>query len=216
MRLIKSFLLVLLSMALLSCGSELKTGSGHWVTQTRSVAPFDRVSLNGHFKLNYADHQQPGITVSADDNLLPFIHTVVKNGELTINVDPNVRLNASNVITVHLASRHLQSITSSGSNEIQLSGLQEPWFRVKSQGGDHIELQGDVKEVLYDCSGIAYVDATELKAEDVSVTLKGAGEVTVAADQKLNVNLSGVAKVRYLGSPKIDSHLSGRATLSHA
>jgi hypothetical protein len=204
-----------MGVTLLSCGSYLHEGNGQWVTQERQLLPFDRIKLVGHFKVLYHDHQSRHLSVSADKNLLSYIRTRVQNGELIVDTQPNARLRSSKTITLNLSNESLQEISSSGSNEIQLSNLKENWLRVHSKGGDKIALQGQVKEVLYDSSGVAHINAAQLQTEETSVKMRGAGDVIASANKALSVDLSGRAKVKYLGEPKVSSTLRGNAKVEH-
>ena len=51
------------------CSSHLHHGNGHWVTHQRAVAMYDRININGHFKLTYQDHAGESVRVSGDEKL---------------------------------------------------------------------------------------------------------------------------------------------------
>ncbi len=204
-----SMLLLVLS----SCANHSYTGNGEWTTQSRSVGKFDRINVSGHFRLVYQDHQSQALQVSADSNLLPYIQTTVKNGELIIDTKPGAQLRASKTITLHLSSESLEQLTANGTNEIKLNGLHERWLRVNASGGDRIALQGEVREAVYDCHGFAKIDASNLSTVDTTVKMSGAGEVIARAKEQLDADISGMSKVRYIGSPKIKRHILDDATV---
>jgi hypothetical protein len=202
------FLCGILILTLISgCANNLHTGNGKWVTQSRSVPKFDRLNVDGHFKLVYEDHHPRALQVSADENLLPYIRTVVTNGELMISIKPGVRLRTSRVITLHVGSESLEQLTAQGTSDIQLKDLREDWLRVNARGGDVISLQGEVKEAVYDCQDVVKIDASKLATVDTMVKMSGASQVVAHVDERLDVNLSGMAKVSYMGQPKLSTHI---------
>jgi hypothetical protein len=216
MRLLSIFCYICLGLLLLplaSCANHSFTGNGNWVTQSRSVAKFDRINISGHFRLVYQDQQPHALQVSADSNLLPYVQTTVKNGELLISTKPGAQLRSSKTITLHLSSESLEQVTANGSNQIKLSGLRERWLRVNASGGDRIALEGKVDEAVYDCHGAAKIDASKLSTIDTTVKMTGAGEVVAMAKQQLDADVSGLSKVRYIGTPKVNQHIIDDATV---
>jgi hypothetical protein len=195
------------------CSSHVYRGDGHWVTQKRPVAVFDRINISGHFKLLYQDHLRSHLSVSGDKNLLPFVRTVVKNGELVIDTQPGARIDPSKVITIHLSNETLEQLSSSGVNEIDLTQLRENVLHVNASGGEKVSLQGRVNDVVYNCSGVSRIQANRLVARDAGVRLSGASVLNAYVNHRLDVNVSGAAKVRYTGSPEVVSHVSGMASV---
>ena len=192
-----------------ACSSHLYNGNGHWVTQKRSVAVYDRINISGHFKLTYQDHAGESVSVSGDQNLLPYVRTHVKHGELMIDTAPGVRINPSKVITIHLRNHSIEQLTSTGVNEVELSHLNEHVLRVNASGGSQISLRGKVDDVLYQGEGVSQINATDLIAYDAHAQLTGASVLHTHVDHRLDAKLAGSSQLRYTGSPEVISNASG-------
>ena len=197
------------------CGNHLHVGNGHWVTRTRTVLPFERLSIDGHFKIDYHDHQPQSLQVSADQNLLPFVTTHVVAGELRIGLAPGVQLKPSQVIALHLSNNSLEQLSSAGSNQVTLYDMDEPWLRIHAGRGDQLILKGKVQEAIYAADGAAIIDASQLEAKDTTATLTGSSEMLTRTHDRLDVRVSGVSKVSYMGQPVVQQHVSDRGIVKH-
>ena len=66
-------------------------GTGYLVVHDRQAdQPFTRVSVQQSITLYVSQGKTEGITVEADDNIIPYIKTEIKNGQLNIFLDPEV------------------------------------------------------------------------------------------------------------------------------
>ena len=72
-------------------GTSIK-GSGNVVSETRQLTHFDRVTIFGSGHLTVVQGEQEGLTIQADDNLLPYIKSEVAGGSLKLGPeDVNLR-----------------------------------------------------------------------------------------------------------------------------
>ena len=79
--------------------SEQVQGSGNVKRQARDVAHFSglALSLPGNVEIHSGSGRE-GLTIEADDNLLPLIETVVEEGTLQIRAKRNTNLRTRNQI----------------------------------------------------------------------------------------------------------------------
>ena len=60
------------------------TGSGNMATETRDVSDYQNVEISGIGDAQIIQGEKEGVEITADDNVLPYIETVVHNGTLRI------------------------------------------------------------------------------------------------------------------------------------
>ncbi len=156
-------------------------GSGHMVTEERSVSDFHSVDLRGAGMLYVTQGDSQRLSVTTDDNIMPRLRTDVRNGKLVITIRPDVYRPTS--LEVRVTMERVRGLYLSG------SGLIEGQNQIRSDSID-IGISG---------AGDADLD---LMAKEVSTRLSGSGKMTV--------NLDGGSLVSHIsGSGR--SYLTGRA-----
>ena len=100
--------------------------------------------------------------------------------------------------------------------EFDISGVGDIDFNINaeriettSSGAGDITLTGEVDSQDIDISGVGKYDAEELESRECSISLSGAGSVTVNASEELDISISGVGNVYYVGSPHVEQDISG-------
>ncbi|PCJ93230.1 MAG: DUF2807 domain-containing protein [Flavobacteriaceae bacterium] len=218
-------------------GKKIK-GNGKVVTIERSVGDYDAVALAGWFDVDLVAGNEGEITLKGEENLLEYIKTEVKDGKLVIKVEKGVNLRPSNWrqgihITVPIES--INSATLSGSGDIvgkttirtnnfktNISGSGDITLAVEAtsvtatmSGSGDIRLNGKTNDLEVRISGSGDIEAYELEAEFVEVTVSGSADVQVTANQMLKARVSGSGDISYRGNPKkIDSKTSGSGDIS--
>ncbi|EEF27456.1 conserved hypothetical protein [Ricinus communis] len=98
--------------------SEQVQGSGRVQSQARDVAHFSglAMSLPGNVDIRSGSGRE-GVTVEADDNLLPLIETVVEDGTLKIRAKRNTNLRTRNLKVV-VQARDIDRLALGGSGNI--------------------------------------------------------------------------------------------------
>jgi len=79
----KTLLLPLLTITALflnACGMNMIVGSGKLINETRKVKDFEQIVLSVPARLVLTQNETESLEISAEDNLLPYIHTKVENG----------------------------------------------------------------------------------------------------------------------------------------
>lgn len=201
---------------LASCDDHRVQGDGQVVTQQRHVSPFDRVTVNGNYHVAYSYSPQQSVQVEADRNLLPLIATSVVNGKLIIHKAVDKSVTSTHPVRIKLAGPECVAIHSYGSNVISARGLHGQNFTLKLNGASQVELTGQVESLDVEATGSSGVRADQLAAKQVAVSLRGAGNAEVHADDALSATVGGVGQVMYTGHPRhVVSHVHGLGRLRH-
>jgi len=211
-----------------SCKKEIK-GSGHYVTQTRTIANFDKVSSSGDFTVILVEDSISRIELNGEDNILPEIETKVTGNELGIYFD-NYHYSYDHAgVTITVYNPSFKGINLSGSGKISndnilksgnldvnLSGsgeidliLNNSLLTSTISGSGNIDLQGETSHAIHTISGSGNLNAYNMVSTDASTTISGSGTCRVNVLNQLNVAISGSGSVFYIGNPNIITNISG-------
>ncbi len=192
-------------------GKDRVVGSGKVITEKRVVQAFEAVELSGGFRVDISVGDAPSLTITTDDNILPFIETNVEDGELSVRITKKVRPSDANDLKITTPS--LTKFTCRGAAKATIKGVTGTSFVVQVEGTGAMNATGSVDTLTLDVDGTGHIDALELEAKSVHVTLNGTGTVDVFAVEKLNVDLNGVGAVRYKGDPQVTQRIAGIGTV---
>jgi Putative auto-transporter adhesin, head GIN domain len=211
-----SSLLIVLSLLSAACvvgdlvGVE---GSGDIVTETREVSGFNQIVLSGIGRVEVDVDGTESLTITADDNIIPELEIVVRNGQLRLSTKRRVDPSEEILFTVTAVS--LDGITLSGAGNVDITGVDTDDFSIDLSGSGNVVLDGIVADHLsVDVSGAGVVEAEDLVADTGEVDLSGTGRVVVNVTDELEISLSGAGVVEYLGSPSLDVDRSGAGVVT--
>jgi hypothetical protein len=228
------FIPLMLTAAILfgACGVNIDInidrGSGIVVTEGRSVESFDRVVLTGIGDVTIVQGDQESLEIEAEDNVIPFIRTNVRNGILEIGFDRKsiiptkpikFRLTmrsvrgldtngVSNIQSNEIATDRLE-VSISGTGSVNIRDLTAEELTIIVSGAGNCTLEGTVDQQRITLSGAGNYDGENLESSETDITITGLGKVTVWATNNLNVTISGTGGVDYYGNPQVRQQISG-------
>jgi hypothetical protein len=212
---------------------ETVTGNGQVKKETRNVSGYTGVSAQGpmNVQMNYGNSNST--TVEADENLLPYIETIVEKGNLVIRTKKGVSLKPTSKIMVNVSLSKLTllnlsgsgningdgAFSNSGKTEVSLSGsgnikLGFDTFNemaVAVSGSGNVDLKGkSTNNIDASISGSGNIDCSAVSCNDVFAKISGSGNVKVNANKSIDAKVSGSGNVYYKGAAKnINSKTSG-------
>jgi hypothetical protein len=147
------FLLVVILSAFFATAQEKKVviGNGHLTKVTRNVGGYNSLLLQGPFTVKLVTGNDTKITVEADRNIIDFVVTEVKNGELIIKPMEGklFKSSGSHFITVKVPSGKLNAISLQGSGKIVSKKPLNNDVKLDLAGSGSIELAAaDNKEAI--------------------------------------------------------------------
>ena len=214
-------------------------GSGDIITESREVSGFDRVNLSGFGQVTIEVGDKESLTVSTDDNIMPYVRTEVKNDTLTLDFDDkgiNRSYNPTDGIKFTLVVRELSRVDISGAGSMEVNELETESLRVDLSGAGTLEVSsliadelvihqsgagsvvvsGKVKGQELSQSGVGSYHGADLESETAIIEISGAGSATLWATESLDVEISGLGHVVYYGNPRIVQKISGLGNLINA
>ncbi|ODV08556.1 MAG: hypothetical protein ABT20_11930 [Rubrivivax sp. SCN 70-15] len=215
-------------------------GSGKVATEIRTVpGDFDAIALAGSIDLVVHQAAKQAVTVSADDNVLALIETVVEQRAagptLVIRFKRGESLRRVSKAEVRVDVVHLRALSSAGSGDLRVGALTTPTLKLSLSGSSDARLQGlstgslevsiagsgdigasgSAKQVRVGIAGSGDADLAALNADAVSVHIAGSGDASVTANQQLEVSIAGSGDVRYGGAvTNVKSSVAGSGSVT--
>ncbi len=93
----KKILMIVLALVSLTVNAQRwETIKGNGVTkkESRQVSDYTSLSSSGSMDVHISYGNSNSITVEADENLLPYIETIVEDGKLLIRSKKNININS--------------------------------------------------------------------------------------------------------------------------
>jgi hypothetical protein len=217
-KLLLSIVVLLLPVLACSFGGVVPrqvVGSGKAATETRALSGFTGVELKGAANVDITFGETESVVVQADDNILPLIQTTVENSRLVISTKPGANLSTHNPVRVTVTMKSLQSLTLSGSGNINVADLAAKDLQVDLPGSGNITVSGTADRVDLRLPGSGNLFCSGLKASAATVSVSGSGQVTVYASESLDVSLSGSGAIRYEGNPaQVSKSVTGSGSIT--
>jgi hypothetical protein len=207
------FLLFVFAALVLLAGCDLTgiRGNGNIVTEQRNVSEFSSVEARGALRVEW----KPGaamLSLTADQNLLSLIETAVSGRKLILHPRDNIR--PSQTIVVRISSPGLTSVALRGAVRFQAANINTSDFYLDGEGATRTELSGTATALHAAISGAGRLDADSMHAQQVELSISGAGRAEVNASDKLSATISGAGKVIYSGNPRaIERKISGAGSI---
>jgi len=210
----KNLIFALSFLVLLAAGCDWRgvRGNGHIQTDSRPVTTFTRVDAGGFYEIEW----RPGVPscrITTDDNLLPYIKTEMDGDVLKLDLKETIA--PTHGIKVALSSPSLDGASLSGALRFDASSLGGATFALETSGASKVTLAGKVHRLLASLTGASKLHATDLAAEDVELSVTGAGRADVSATNLLRAVITGAGKVNYSGHPKsVEKKITGAGKIS--
>lgn len=193
------------------CSRPGVVGNGVIKTEERTILDFSKVEVVGGYQIEWAGGK-PALTISADENLLPLISTVVSGD--TLRIDSTGSMTATKTIKVIITSTTLVEVNLTGGNKFTASLVSGPSLKLESTGASDFTVDGSVTNLDATLTGAGQLNAKSLPVANATLSLVGAGKADVTVTEKLNVSVTGAGSVTYAGHPKtVEKNIVGAGTL---
>ncbi|MBA9869628.1 DUF2807 domain-containing protein [Ralstonia pickettii] len=182
----------------LTDGKVLKA-AGPDGTDVRKVELFDSLELAVPADATYSPGAVPSITISGPQNILPLIETKVRGGKLTIGIEGAVSMRKP--LKVQVVAPDLRAVRIVGSGAMKLDDFQGKSLDLNILGSGTVVAAGKANSVSVTVSGSGDVDVRALQAKDFSGVISGSGNVRAYASDAARVTMSGSGDIRVAGNP---------------
>jgi hypothetical protein len=209
MRKVRGLLVVVAAVSIAACDMEGIRGSGHIVTEPRTVSGFTSVDLGGSGQLLIDQSGAESLTISADDNLLSYLTSDVRGGVLTLGTRAGTNISPTTRIVYKLSAKSLDGISVSGSGAVVATGVAAERLKVSVSGSGTLDVSGTAGKQDIRISGSGDYRAQNLSGKSATISISGSGDAVVNVSDKLDAGISGSGEVEYIGSPVVTQNISG-------
>ena len=211
---LRAWLLTSSTVLLSACVFDSIGGSGTIITEPRTVSGFSSVSLSGSGQVLIEQTGTESLTVTTDDNLLPYIKTEVRGDTLDLGLtNPMTNVRPTNNIVFKLTVKKLDELAVSGSGEADAKGVKVDRIRIRISGSGDVSAQGTANELDLSISGSGGYRGEEMRSKRATVGISGSGRAVLAADETLSADVSGSGSIEYLGDPQVTQQISGAGSV---
>jgi hypothetical protein len=182
-------------------GKNSIQGSGVAKTEDRAIGDYKKVEVNGSCDVSLAVGSATGLSITADDNLLQYVVTEVRDGTLVVEMksgsySPQIHMKVTTTTPA------VEAVRIRGSSDVDVKGLAGERFELEVDGSGDAKASGKVGSVVAKVSGSGDLNLSDVEARDATVEISGSGDVDVWATESVAVSVAGSGDVTYKGDPK--------------
>jgi hypothetical protein len=224
----------LLGAVLLLLGCPGVVGSGRPATETRTIGAFKTLRAENGFRVAVTKGER-ALSVTADDNVISLVETVVEGDVLVLRLQPGVTLSTARGLVATLTTDVLEGVevngggrvagpasgsatypvVATGGSQVELTGLSSSLVTVEATGGSTLTLAGSTSEARLTAGGGSNVTTRDLTAAKVTVELSGGSEARVTASSEVSGSASGGSTLFVSGNPAtLSVETSGGSTVT--
>ncbi len=189
-------------------------GSGNVVTETRTVAEFEEISIAGFGEVVVDVGPEPSLIVEAEDNVVPYLVTEVVGGTLEITSEEDASFQNVREPLYRVTVPSLTDVSIAGSGGVTASNLDGGTFEVTISGSGDVILTGSMASLAVTINGSGTFLGGDLVVDDAEVSISGSGTIVVHATATLDASIAGSGTITYLGDPVLTQTISGSGTIT--
>ena len=208
---------------------EKLKGNGNVTTEQRVITSFDKIDINGVFKVYLTQGDIEKVEVEIDENLQQYVNVFNEKNTLVLNIEKGISWNKTTKNNVYITLKNISQLSINGvcsvetrtalvSDHLKLdvdgvssSSLELNCNKLDADlsGVGNTELSGKTNEFTVTKDGVGNLKASNLKAAIVNIRNSGVGGAEIYASHELSIKNSSVGSISYSGEAVIKSLDSG-------
>jgi hypothetical protein len=173
-------------------------GDGVIKTENRSISGFSKIVVAGDYQIEWFSGK-PALNISADQNLLPLIKTVVSGD--TLQIDSKADLAPAKSIVIILSGASLAVVQLGGDIRFKAHQISGDDLKLESAGKSNISVDGSVAKLEANLTGASRLNAKSLRTQTATLSLLGASDADITVTGVLKVSITGAGSLTYSGNP---------------
>ena len=220
-----TFLSLLTAVVLSSCTLNVSSkDSDNRVTEERDLGKVNQLKISGIFNLYLSQGDKPSIRMEGGEEYIKKLKVIQEGETLELKFDEiNTTFFGDSRPDVYLTLGDLKSIEFDGVGNIKSEGtFKVDELMLRGNGVGNISLQFEAKEIDADFNmmgnmtlegsaeginllneGIGNIEASGLRAQNMTLTSSGIGRVSVHCTGDLTITVNGIGAVSYTGNPNV-------------
>lgn len=208
------------------------TAGNETSTRTYNVQPFNRIYLEGAFKVVLEQGSASGLQIKTEEDNFKYIDVQSDAQTLSLKIIKK-HFNFDDLV-LYVTFKDLEKIEIEGGVNLETKGyidlkdfslrveggatvemnMKANHLRVVGEGGVKFEFNGIADDLDARISGAGYLNAIDLKTKRCDIRIEGVGAGSVYPTESLNATISGFGKIRYKGEPKVFKKIEGIGVVS--
>ena len=187
-------------------------GGGDRITQTREVAPFDRLDVADSVDVEVVPGDGSEVRVYGGEDVLDRVETASSGGVLRLDIrDRGIVIGPDPLgdVRVQVAASSLDAVRIGGSGDVALGELDLPELELEIEGAGEVEATGTADRLSATIQGAGHARLSDLAVRTATVLVQGAGEADLNVSERLDVKVQGAADVTYRGRPEVTREIDG-------
>ena len=187
-------------------------GGGPTVTQTRDLAPYTALDVEGGANVDVVPGDSQAVVVTGGKEVIDRVRTVVEDGRLHISIKDHGIVIGSDPfddVRIKVAAGALDTIQVQGAGDLNLGRIDRDKLTILVQGGADIDASGTVDDLVLQIEGAGDANLGGLEARTARVAVEGAGDADLNVSDELDVSIEGAGDVSYRGNPSVRQRVEG-------
>jgi hypothetical protein len=196
-------------------------GNGKVVKEERNLTGFRAIAVQNAINLTISQGSAEKVTVETDENLLPYLNTVVSGGELRISVKGNV--NDAKVMNVYVTVKQLNELEVSSAAKVKSSGKIETGemkiasssgsavtielacsnLKINMSSGSAVVVSGSAQFISANGSSGSALVTSDMNAEKGELDASSGAAMVVKLTKEVKARASSGAGISVTGNPAI-------------
>jgi Putative auto-transporter adhesin, head GIN domain len=192
-------------------------GGGPRVSETRQVAPFDRIEVSDSLEVDVVPGTGSELRVRAGEDLMDRVRTESSGGVLRLDlVDRGIVIGPDPLgdVRILVGADSVHGLLIDGSGDVTLTDIDEEELDLEVHGAGEIEATGTVGDLTATIQGAGAANLSRLAARTARITVQGAGDADLNVSDELDVTVQGAGDVSYRGNPTVRSEIQGAGDIS--
>lgn len=212
-----------------SCGNS---ESDSTTSKTFKISDFSTLNLELVGEVIYEQGDRHYLNASGSSSLLDDLEVVDSNLVLSIKLKNKRTLTVGKKdLVIRVGSQRLKAVTfkgvgtfnlnkyfqaekltinHEGVGQMKIDDCHVGRFYLMSKSVGSIEVKGTSIDTYINSEGVGKIDCSKFKSKKVQVISKGAGILSVNAQDSLDISMAGIGNVNYYGNPtEVKTDISG-------
>lgn len=180
------------------------------VTETRDVAGFTKIKVDGLANMNIEVGKDFSISVEGDEKVIRALRTRLRGKTLSIDLDGyeddrkvlNIFDLSDLKAKIHITMPSIEGFETDGLIDAVITNIDSEDFYLEIDGKADVELTGKCVNTEIEIDGWADLDAREFKCENVVIELDGMGDADVFASKSVRASADGMGDITVYGKPE--------------
>ena len=158
--------------------------------ENRPVSGFTGIDASSVFNITVTKGSTESLSIEADDNVIQYVRSEVRNGVLHLYLDNRNKLNNTKTLRASIVMKNLDKVTLSGACKLTANDLFTPEkFKGDCSGASSMEVNVNTGYLSIETSGACNVGIKANVTGDTNLDLSGASKIQgklKAANVKFN------------------------------